>query len=232
MKPHVVMLMETSLDGRLHPSRWSESPDGTRRDWSAAYEATHDALAGDAWIVGRVTMAEMTTAAAHPPASPGRPPRPVHVAPGAAPPFAVALDPSGKLHFSGAAVNGDSALVLLGADVSDGHLAELVADGVSYVVAEGRPIDLAGMVDVLGGAFGVRRLLLEGGAGINGSFLAAGLVDEVHLLVAPAFDGAPGVQGIVEQAGGLAGKLNLSLQAAAMQEHGLVHLHYRVVRNV
>jgi len=34
MKPHVSILMLTSIDGRLHPSRFTESPDGTRRDWS------------------------------------------------------------------------------------------------------------------------------------------------------------------------------------------------------
>ena len=100
MKPHVIMLMETSLDGRLHPSRWSESPDGTRQDWSKAYEAMHDKLAGDAWMVGRVTMAEMTKAAAHPPATPGTPPRPLHVARRDMQPYAIALDRSGKLHFA------------------------------------------------------------------------------------------------------------------------------------
>lgn len=230
MKPHVVMLMETSLDGRLHPSRWSESPDGTRRDWSAAYEALHDKLDGDAWIVGRVTMAEMTKAGAHPPAAPGLPARPLHVARRDARPYAVALDPSGRLHFSGPAINGDAAVVLLGRDVPDAHLAELAADGVSYIVADGPGLDLAGALAVLGRAFGIRRLLLEGGAGINGSFLAAGLVDEVHLLVAPAFDGAPDVQSIVAHEGGLAGKIRLSLRGATVAAHGLVHLHYAVER--
>ena len=235
MKPHVIMLMEMSLDGRLHPSRWSESPDGTRRDWSAAYEAMHDELDGDAWMVGRLTMAEMTKAGAHPPsaheiADLATPPRPLHVARRDARPYAVALDRSGKLHFDGSTVNGDHAVVVLGRDVHDSHLAELAADGVSYIVAERPEIDLAGTLDVLGSEFGVRRLLLEGGAGINGSFLAAGLVDEMHLLVAPAFDGDPDVQGIVAFPGGLAGKVRLSLRAASVMDHGLVYLHYAVER--
>ena len=38
MKPYVSILMVTSVDGRLHPSRFTSSPDGTRRDWSTEYE--------------------------------------------------------------------------------------------------------------------------------------------------------------------------------------------------
>ena len=36
--------------------------------------------------------------------------------------------------------------------------------------------------------FGIQRLLLEGGGRINGWFLAAGLVDEFSLLLAPVLD--------------------------------------------
>jgi hypothetical protein len=60
MKPHVTILMETSIDGRLHPSRFTASPDGTRRDWSGQYEKVHASLGANAWLVGRVTMAEMS----------------------------------------------------------------------------------------------------------------------------------------------------------------------------
>ena len=232
MKPHVIMLMETSLDGRLHPSRWSESPDGTRRDWSAAYEAMHETLAGDAWIIGRVTMAEMTKADSHPAAAPHAPPRPVHVGRRDAKPYAVALDSSGKLHFSGPAVNGDHAIVLLGAGVSDSHLAELAADGVSYIVAEGspnRPCRCAGCARprlrrAPAAARGRRRdqrLLPRRWIGGRGASSGRS-----------AFDGGADVQGIVALDGGLAGKVNLSLRGAEAIEHGLVHLSYAVMHDL
>jgi RibD C-terminal domain len=70
-------------------------------------------------------------------------------------------------------------VILLGHDVPDRHLAELTSDGISYIVADGPEIDLPAMLDVLGGDLGIRCLLLEGGGGVNGSLLAAGLVDEV-----------------------------------------------------
>ncbi|RUY19589.1 riboflavin deaminase, partial [Mesorhizobium sp. M7A.F.Ca.CA.001.13.2.1] len=72
MKPQIICHMLASLDGSLHPSRYTSSPDGTRAEWSSLYEHIHNDLAADAWIVGRVTMAEMSKAGAHPPANAGK----------------------------------------------------------------------------------------------------------------------------------------------------------------
>jgi riboflavin biosynthesis pyrimidine reductase len=230
MKPEVIILMESSLDGKLHPSRWTKSPDGDRKGWSAMYERAHEALAGDAWMVGRVTMQEMSKAAAHPPARVPAVARPLHVAQRGAKSYAIVLDPSGRVHFSGGAVGGDPAIALLGHDIGDAHLAELQADGVSTIVSERPEIDLAAMLETLNGAFGIMRLLLEGGGAINGSFLAAGLVDEVNILVGPAFDGDVSQQGVVAYPGGLAGTCELSFRSATPVEHGMVHLRYAVSR--
>lgn len=231
MKPDVIILMESSLDGKLHPSRWTKSPDGDRRNWSSIYERTHDALAGDAWMVGRVTMQEMSKAAAHPPTEAASVTRPLHVAQREAKSFAIVLDPSGRVHFSGGAVGGDPAIALLGRNVSDAHLAELKADDVSYIVAQGSEIDLALMLETLNREFGIKRLLLEGGGAINGSFLAAGLVDEVNILFGPAFDGDVAQQGIVAYPQGLAGKCELKFLSATPVEFGMVHLRYAVRRS-
>jgi riboflavin biosynthesis pyrimidine reductase len=230
MKPEVIILMESSLDGKLHPSRWTKSPDGERKNWSSMYERTHDALAGDAWMVGRVTMQEMSKATAHPPAQYSAVARPLHVAKRGAKSYAVALDPSGKVHFSSGAIGGDPAIALLGQDIGDAHLAELQADGVSYIVSESAEMDLAAMLETLNQAFGIQRLLLEGGGAINGSFLAAGLVDEVNILVGPAFDGDVGQQGVVAYPAGLAGKCELSFRSATPIDFGMVHLRYAVNR--
>jgi riboflavin biosynthesis pyrimidine reductase len=220
-----------SLDGGLHPSRFTKSPDGGPAQWSGVYERIHHALKADAWLVGRVTMAEMTKSSAHPPAHVGPVDRPYHFASraGGSGSYAITIDPSWKLHFSTADIGGDHAVVVLGRDVPDQHLAELTADGVSYVVArEVRP-DLAGVLDVLGRELGIRRILLEGGAAINGAFLAAGLVDELSLLIAPALDARTKTQHFVEiDADGLADKIELSLNSCEKLEHGLVHLRLAV----
>jgi 5-amino-6-(5-phosphoribosylamino)uracil reductase len=61
------------------------------------------------------------------------------------------------------------------------------------VVDAGAAVELADLLpDLLGDLArrGVRQLLVEGGAAVHTAFLAAGLVDELHLVVAPFFLGA------------------------------------------
>ena len=230
MKPYVICHMLISLDGRIHPSRWTLSPDGDRKVWSAAYEKVHETLAGDAWLVGRVTMAEMSKAVAHPPAPPFSAARPHHFADRDAGSYAIAFDRSGKLHFSKPDVGGDHVVVLLGPAVPDSHLAELSQDGVSYIVAEDEAMSARPLFELLRKELGIERLLVEGGGNVNGALLAAGVVDELSVLLAPAVDGALGITGLFEvpDPTGLAGKARLRLTSNETLEHGIVHLRYAV----
>jgi riboflavin biosynthesis pyrimidine reductase len=229
MKPHVSILMVTSIDGRLHPSRFTASPDGTRRDWSGQYEKVHASLQANAWLVGRVTMAEMSRTGPHAPSGPWKVERPIHVAKTDVATFAVALDPSGKLHFQSGKLSGDHLIVLVGRDTPDSHLAELAADGVSYIVSAGAELDIPSLLDVLARQFGITHLVVEGGAKTNGAFLAAQVVDELRVLVAPALDGAEQVQGIVDYRNGLAGVVRLQFSSADVLDHGVVQLTYAVL---
>jgi riboflavin biosynthesis pyrimidine reductase len=229
MKPHISILMVTSIDGRLHPSRFTASPDGTRRDWSGQYEKVHASLQANAWLVGRVTMAEMSKTGPHAPSGPWKVERPIHIAKTDVATFAVALDPSGKLHFQSGKLSGDHLIVLLGRDTPDSHMAELAADGVSYIVSAGADLDIPSLLDVLARQFGITHLVVEGGAKTNGAFLAAQVVDELRVLVAPALDGAEQVQGIVDYRDGLAGVVRLQFKSADVLDHGVVQLAYAVL---
>jgi 5-amino-6-(5-phosphoribosylamino)uracil reductase len=66
-------------------------------------------------------------------------------------------------------------------------LREVLGD-VATVVGAGPSIDLGVVLDDLG-ARNVRRLMVEGGAITHTQFLTAGLVDEIHLVIAPFFVG-------------------------------------------
>jgi riboflavin biosynthesis pyrimidine reductase len=117
----------------------------------------------------------------------------------------------------------------VGRDIPDSHLAELAADGVSYVVSAGAEFDIPSLLDVLARNFGITHLVVEGGAKTNGAFLAAQVVDELRVLVAPALDGAEQVQGIVDYKNGLAGVVRMQLKSADVLDHGVVQLEYAVL---
>jgi riboflavin biosynthesis pyrimidine reductase len=55
-----------------------------------------------------------------------------------------------------------------------------------------REVNLARVLEKLGAKFGIKRLLLEGGGKINGTLLAADLIDELSVLIAPVADGSVG----------------------------------------
>jgi len=221
--------MSSSIDGGLHASRYTASPDGTPEGWSAIYETLHDELGGNAWLVGRTTMAEMSKGEPHSPVEVGEVDRQQHFARRDAAHYAIAVDTTGQLHFRGSDIGGDHAIVLLGNRVSDEHLAELVGDGISYLVSKGEQVDLRASLETLRAEFGIETLLLEGGAAINGSFLAEGLVDELHVVVMPALDARKDMEAIVSHGTeGLQGRVRLSLASCRRLDHGAVHLTYTV----
>ena len=228
MKPHVICHMASPLDGRLRVSQWSKPEGGSTDDQTKAYEELHDRLDADGWLCGRVTMGEFAKGEPHPPADPGRPERPLHVARRDADGYAVALDRHGKLHWTKAEANGDHLVMLLGRDVPDAHLAELAADGISYVVSDDPDVDLGAMLETLHSAFGIETLLLEGGGGIVGSMLGAGLVDEFSLVLFPALYGKSGARSIVEADEGLGDGLTVSLSSFEALDQGVMWLRYAI----
>src|SRR5438067_9295087 len=54
MRPYIICHMGTSIDGRLHPSRFTSPAKGISRDvLRGHYERVHDQFGADGWIVGR-----------------------------------------------------------------------------------------------------------------------------------------------------------------------------------
>lgn len=229
MKPYVICHMMGPLDGQLLVEDWSPSTGRASDDLIAEYDRVHDDLGCDGWISGRSVGEEFANGKPHPPEPVPAVERPVHVAREAADEFALLIDPHGKLHWTGPEAYGAPIIMVLGRDVPDSHLAELAADGISYIVADGEGIDLKAMLATLASTFGIKRLLLEGGAATNASFLNAGLVDEVSLVLFPAIGGRSGAKTLFEDGPeGLASKLRLEMMSTEMRRAGAVHLRYKV----
>ncbi|MGH8965552.1 MAG: RibD family protein [Actinomycetes bacterium] len=82
---------------------------------------------------------------------------------------------------------GDSDKLVYTCDPVVQALREALGD-VATVVAAGESIDLGVVLDDLGNRK-VERLMVEGGCSVHTQFLSAGLVDELHLVIAPFFVG-------------------------------------------
>jgi riboflavin biosynthesis pyrimidine reductase len=229
-RPRVICHMLSSVDGRIVVEGWPLSREGRRE-----YEAVHATYAPDAWLCGRVTMEQHFAAGTRSDAEVARtydgPTRADFVAPGAVgerASFAIAVDARGKLVWESGEVDGDHVVAVLTERVSDEYLAGLRARGVSYLLAGRDDVDLAAALEKIGARLGVRTLMLEGGGGINGGFLRAGLVDEVSLLVAPVADGRVGTPTLFDVGGEDAVPWRLALEGVERRADDVLWLRYRV----
>jgi 5-amino-6-(5-phosphoribosylamino)uracil reductase len=194
--------MGTSIDGRLHPSRFTRAAAGISADvLRGHYERAYESFEADGWIVGRKTMSEIAKGSERSIAEAPKVPREAHIAERRGRKLAVAIDPSGHVHYGKDNVGGDHVVAVLGEQVSDAYLAELREDGVSYLFAGAKGDDLSGAMEQLASRFGAKKLLLEGGGKINGAFLKHRLIDEFSTLIFPAVDGVAGTQSIVDYNG-------------------------------
>ena len=225
-RPYVVCHMVPSVDGRIVTRGWR-----LPRRLLSEYERTASTFDADAWIIGRVSMEPYAGHAVLPArAGGGRIPRADFVARSDAPSYAIAIDPSGKLRWESASVDEEHVVTVLTEQVSDRYLAFLRAKGVSYLFGGKSRIELPKVLRKLRARFGIRKLLLEGGGKINGSFLAAGAIDELSLLIAPVADGGIGTPSLFDARKDSGPARHLKLLSVERRRGDLLWVRYRIRR--
>ena len=227
-RPRVICHMMTSVDGRIVVTRWPDMTEGRRE-----YERVHATFDADGWMCGRITMEPFAGAVRSEDeiaAESSGAERPDFTAPGAAPSYAVAIDPQGKLAWQSSDVDGDHVIAVLTQRVSDEYLDSLRLRGVSYLFAGAADVDLGVALEKLGSVFGIETLMLEGGGRINGTMLRDGLIDEVSLLVAPVADGVIGTPTLfdVDDPADSGSARRLALTSVEQRAGDFVWLRYRV----
>lgn len=227
-RPRIICHMLASLDGRIVVDGWPLSTEGRRQ-----YEMVHASYDPDGWICGRVTM-EAFAKRVRPEAEVeaqkgGASAREDFTAKGEFESYAFALDASGRLAWESSDIDGDHVVSILSERVSDAYLNFLRRRGVSYVLAGEGEIDLALAMRKIRARFGVQTLMLEGGGGINGSMLRAGLIDEVSLLLAPVADGRTGMAALFDGDDAQATPQRLALTNVEQLADDIVWLRYRAV---
>jgi riboflavin biosynthesis pyrimidine reductase len=106
--------------------------------------------------------------------------------------YMVAVDTHGKLRWPAPEIDGTPLICIVSEQVPQEYLEMLQKEKISYICVGHDAIDLHAAMEILRMEFGVERMVVLGGGHINGGFLAAGLIDEVSLLLAPGIDGRKG----------------------------------------
>ena len=221
-RPCVVCHMVPSVDGRIVTEGWKLPPGAL-----AEYDRTAATFKADAWMIGRVSM-EPYAGRARIPVRKVRQtiPRTDFIARPDAGSYAIALDPFGKLTWKSGSLEGEHVITVLTEEVSDDYLAFLQSKGVSYLIGGRTTVNLRRVLEKLRKEFGIKKLLLEGGGKINGSFLAADLIDELSVLVAPIADGSIGTPSLFDVKGGAGPARRMKLVSVQRRRGDLLWLRY------
>lgn len=224
-RPYVICHMLPSIDGRIVLRDW-KLPNATRE-----YEKTAATFDADAWIIGRISMEPYAGKARVPVRKNGESiAREDFIAPHDADSYAIAVDPSGKLTWSSGDIDGEHVITILTEQVADDYLAFLQSKGVSYLFGGKARINLDKVLQKLRAKFGIKKLLLEGGGKINGSFLAANLIDELSILAAPIADGSIGSPALFDVENRRMPARNLKLMSVEKRPGDILWLRYKVRR--
>ena len=213
--------MMESLDGRIDCAM-TEKLAGSEEYYSAIKELDIPTV-----IFGRVTAQMEVTS--EPPFSgdAGEPlgKETVHKATDAAG-YTVVADTRGTLGWSDGTADGRPLLILLSERAGQNYLKYLESKGISYIATGRERIDLARAAEILYSEFGVQRLGVEGGGTVNAGFLAAGLLDEISIILAPGIDARGGMRASFDGLPLGTEPVRLKLLSAKSFDDGAVWLRY------
>lgn len=193
MRPYTISHMMMSVDGRIDCAMTEQI------DPSNSYYDALDDLCCPSMLMGRVTM-QMHYACATP--FTARTAEPIgrrdHRVARRAKGYTVAVDTMGRLRWPSDVVDGKPLVVITSEDCPREYHDLLTEEGISWIATGRGGIDLPDAMETLAADFGVERLAVTGGGHINGAFLAAGLLDEVSVMIGPGIDGRRGMASIFD----------------------------------
>ena len=225
-KPYVICHMMSSIDGHALTDGWDRP---FKKNAGDLYEKLAKQFNFDAWVCGRVTMQEIAHGEGYPKGLAKAPiPRTNHFAVRDASQYAISIDPHGKVEWKNNQALDSHIVEVVTEGVTDDYLAYLQSIQVSYIFGGKSEIDLAKVTGILASELGIKRLIVEGGPHVSGSFVNAGLVDEVSVLILPLIDGRGEHPASFEVSKEVwTQPAYLTLASAEVQEGGGVWLRYK-----
>lgn len=219
-KPYIVCHMMTSVDGRIDCTMTEHLP-GVQE-----YYETLDALDAPTRVSGRVTaQLEMALPGSFQSKTVTPLGKEAFSKAADADGYEVVVDTRGTLLWDGAE-DERPLLILTSEQVSREYLAYLDSRHISWIACGKEHVDLPRACAILAQDFGVERMAVVGGGHINAGFLAAGLLDEVSILIGAGIDGRGGMSAVFDGLPMDRGVTALSLASVQQYGSGAVWLRY------
>lgn len=232
-RPYVICHVFAGLNGRIEGAYLFDSAASPAR---AAYSRMQAELGADAVAYGTVTTKGFVGSRSLALGAYESAPEGDFVAPHAERSFYVSVDPAGEIAWESATYRRSGR--------ADAHVIEVLTEvaspvyrnylrehGVSYVLAGPRELDLPLALRKLHELFGIERLLVCGGGKTDMGFLAAGVLDELSLVLSPTVSGEPGTASVFDEMPPSSGdSYAFSLERVERLPGNGLHLVYQVRR--
>ena len=193
-RPYVICHILSSLDGKINgPFMGTEAAAGLSQE----YGTLRSQMKGDAWLYGTTTTKEFTGFARSVLEEKSQVPQGDFVADDQAEMYYISLDTEGEIGWESGTFHsrgrGEAHVIeILTEQTSAPYKAYLRKQGVSYILAGKKELDCRLAMEKLHELFHIEKVLICGGGMVNWSFLQAGVIDELSLVLAPVTDGSSG----------------------------------------
>ena len=182
-KPYIIVHMMTSVDGRIDCGMTAQLAG------EPEYYSTLDSLNVPTRISGRVTAeTELTRDGKFNPQNKEILSKTDFAKNATADSYNIVVDTKGTLQWSKENGNNFPHLIITSEQVTKDYLDYLNRQNISWIATGKDQIDLAKAMEILADEFNINRLAIVGGGKINGSFLEAGLIDEISILIGAGAD--------------------------------------------
>lgn len=230
-RPYTICHMMSSIDGKIASGVPGLELFGKFFD---LYTKTEDEIRGQAWMCGRVTM-EMFAKDVN---------TPLHnlaevvdsedyIGPNTGSLFMIGVDTKGTLRWKGNTIKLSnvkeplSLVVVVLENTSKKYLNYLRSLGISYIVCGKNSLDFERVLGKLSSQLKIQTLLVEGGGGLNGSMLAANVIDEMSLLLLPVAVNHASSPSVFNQQSELIQMKNFSLMTVKPYDRETIWLRYK-----
>lgn len=232
-RPYVICHVFAGLNGHIDGAYMFDPAAAAPR---AAYAQLQGSFGADSIAYGAVTTKGFEGADAPEIDATADVPAGDYVAPHRENKFYISIDPAGEIAWQSATyrrAGHDDAHVIevLTASTPRGYRAYLRDRGISYVLAGKDALNLPLALEKLRLLFGIERMLVCGGGKTDMSFLAAGVLDELSLVLSPTVSGKSGVASVFDEMPGAAVRSH-AFELKRMERVGGngLHLVYKVLR--